>query len=375
MCRAHAAETLRAIPTLPGVFALYGADPNAQPLPHPSAADLRRRITRILAPPQIQPDAASPNPLSKRLNLGSRVARIDYTVTGSEFESTLALYHASAHIFGLEQARRRLKLRTPFFLRFSAENNFPRLYSTNRLSRRALAHTYGPFPSRAAADRYCDSVLDLFLIRRCHEELHPAPDHPGCIYGEMGKCLAPCNRAQIPANAQAYAAEAAAVQAFLDTRGESLLEKLTAQREQASTDLDFERAAELHAQIQEGSRRVVALADPLVAPIPRLRAIIVQKPRKTAPNLPALSSGRRCGSRRTGLHHPGEPRAGELAERASILRPAVRRTNRRALPPPLRLPHWARSPLHSRRPRRARADRRRQLPLRAAPHALRHPAR
>ena len=75
------------------------------------AADLRRRITRILAPP---------DPQSKRLNLRDRVARIDYTVTGSEFESTLTLYHAAAAIFGPTEARRRLRLHTPFFLRFTA---------------------------------------------------------------------------------------------------------------------------------------------------------------------------------------------------------------------------------------------------------------
>ncbi len=274
----HATETLRSIPALPGVFALFGADKSAQPY-LTRAADLRRRITRILAPPQIQADAAGPNPPSKRLNLGSRVARIDYTVTGSDFESTLALYHLSAQIFGLDEARRRLKLRTPFFLRFAAENNYPRLYTTNRLSRRAVANTYGPFPSRAAADRYCEAVLDLFLLRRCHEELHPTPDHPGCIYGEMGKCLAPCNQAQIPAKAAAYAAEAAAVEAFLDTRGESLLAPLIAQREQASASLDFERAAELHTQVQK-VKAAIALADELVQPIPKLRAVIVQKAAK-----------------------------------------------------------------------------------------------
>ena len=270
----RAAEILRGIPALPGVFALRGADEAAQPY-LTRAANLQRRMARLLAPPDTVDNEGRPL-LSKRLNLSARVARIDFTVTGSEFESLLVLYRASAAIFGLDEARRRLKLRTPYFLRFAAENTFPRLYTTNRLAKRSLAHTYGPFPSRAAADRYCEAVEDLFLIRRCHEELDPAPDHPGCIYGEMGKCLAPCNRAQIPAEAAAYAAEAAAVEAFLNTRGESLLTKLTAEREQASTDLNFERAAEVHAQIQK-VKAAVALADDLVAPIPQLRAIIVQK--------------------------------------------------------------------------------------------------
>ena len=265
------AETLRAIPALPGVFALHGPPAVAGQSPAQPyltrAADLRRRITRILAPPDSQ---------SKRLNLRTRVARIDYTITGSEFESTLVLYHASAALFGLAEARRRLRLHTPFFLRFTAENAYPRVYSTNRLSHRALAHSYGPFPSRAAADRYCDAVLDLFKLRRCYEDLAPYPEHPGCVYQEMNKCLAPCNQACTPEGAAAYAAEAAAVEAFFATHGESLLTQLTAQREQASANLDFERAAQLHAQFLR-VKFAAALADPLVQPIPRLRAVIVQK--------------------------------------------------------------------------------------------------
>ena len=262
-----AAEILRAIPALPGVFALHGP-----PAPTPAepyltrAADLRRRITRILAPLDSQ---------SKRLNLRTRVARIDFTITGSEFESTLTLYHASADVFGLAEARRRLRLHTPFFLRFTAENAFPRVYSTNRLSRRALAHTYGPFPSRAAADRYCEAVLDLFKLRRCTEDLAPYPDHPGCVYQEMNKCLAPCNQACTPQGAAAYSAEAAAVEAFFSTHGESLLTQLTTEREQASANLDFERAARLHAQFLR-VKSAATLADPLVQPIPNLRAVIVQ---------------------------------------------------------------------------------------------------
>jgi excinuclease ABC subunit C len=277
----QAAEVLRAIPAAPGVFALHGPHVEGQPRPEPyltRAADLRRRITRLLAPPESQ---------SKRLNLRHRVARIDYIVTGSEFESTLALYHAAADAFGLAEARRRLRLHTPFFVRFTAENAYPRVYSTNRLSKRAHAHTYGPFPSRTAADRYIDAVLDLFKLRRCHEELAPNPEHPGCVYGEMNKCLAPCNQACTPEGAAAYAAEAVAVRRFLDTRGESMVISIGLEREEASAAMEFEKAAALHAQWHK-VKAAQALADELVQPIPRLRAIIVQKaaPATDAPDAP-----------------------------------------------------------------------------------------
>ena len=259
----QAEEILPAIPALPGVFALYGEQANSEPY-LTRAADLRRRMKRLLAPPESQ---------SKRLNLRDRVTRIGYTVTGSEFESTLTLYHAAATIFGPAEARRRLRLHTPSFLRFTMENEFPRVFATNRLSKRGLAQMYGPFPSRAAAERYCDAVLDLFKLRRCHEDLQPYPEHPGCVYGEMKKCIEPCKQA---CTAEQYAAEAAAVKAFFDTHGESMLSQIAADRDKASEEMEFERAAQLHEQYQK-VKAAATLADEIVQPVPKLHAVIVQK--------------------------------------------------------------------------------------------------
>jgi len=259
----QAEEILRSVPASPGVFALRGFKDSDEPY-LTRTADLRRRMRRLLDPPESQ---------SKRLNLRDRVARIEYTVTGSEFESSLVLYEAAAALFGLAEARRRLKLHTPYFLRFTAENAFPRVYATNRLSRRGLAQMYGPFPSRSAAERYCDAVLDLFKIRRCYEDLQPYPEHPGCVYQEMKKCLAPCNIACTP---DEYKAEAEAVQAFFETRGESLLAKIAADREAAAEAMEFETAAALHERYQK-VKAAAALADEVVQPVPRLRAVIVQK--------------------------------------------------------------------------------------------------
>jgi hypothetical protein len=264
---ANAAEILRAVPALPGVFALRGEDARAEPYLM-RTADLRRRMTRLLNPPEEQ---------SKRLNLRDRVRWIEYSVTGSEFESHLVLYDASAAIFGVENARRRLRLHTPFFLRLTMGTAHPRVYSTNRLSKRGLAQTYGPFPSRAAAERYCDAVLDLFRLRRCYEELEVSPQHPGCAYGEMKKCMAPCN---VTCSAEEYAAEAQAVEAFFRTRGESMLAGIAAERERASAEMEFERAAELHEQYGR-VKAAAGLADELVRPVPELAGVVVQAAGKT----------------------------------------------------------------------------------------------
>jgi hypothetical protein len=265
----EAGEILRRVPSLPGVFALRGEQAGAEPY-LTRAADIRRRLTRLLGPPEVGADGLPV--ASKRLNLRDRVRWIEWTVTGSEFESLLTLYTAARGIFGVEQARKRLRLHAPYFLRLTMEHAHPRVYATNRLTKRGLAQTYGPFASRAAAERYCDAALDLFKLRRCYEDLEVSPTHPGCAYGEMKKCMAPCNQT---CTAEEYAAEAAAVERFFATHGQSMLEEIAARREAASAEMEFEQAAALHQQYEK-VKGVAGLASELVRPVPKLRGVMVQ---------------------------------------------------------------------------------------------------
>ena len=120
----RAAEILLEVPAGPGVFCLRGEDAAAQPYLM-RAADMRRRVMRLLAPPET--DGAGQVVLSKRLNLRERVRWVEWTRTGSEFESLLVLYEASAPAFGREEARRRLRLYAPYCVRLTTDNALPRL--------------------------------------------------------------------------------------------------------------------------------------------------------------------------------------------------------------------------------------------------------
>lgn len=257
-----AAETAwEEIPAAAGVFALFGEDAQAEPYIS-RTPNLRRRIRRLLD--------AHPGQ-TKRLQLAGRVARIEYALTGSDFEALLRLYDASWSAFG-ERARKRLHLRAPFLLRMTVENAYPRVYVTNRVTKAAMDELYGPFPSRAAAEAWLEDVLDLFKLRRCREDLAPDPAFPGCVYSEMKKCLAPCFKG---CTNERYAGEAEAVRAFLETRGASLVEALEREREQASELLEFERAAELHGRLVK-ARAVAAAAPEAVRALSRLEGLIVQ---------------------------------------------------------------------------------------------------
>jgi len=165
-----------------------------------------------------------------------------------------------------------MHLRHPAFIRFLGSNAHPRIAVTHRPSLREAAWSYGPFPSRAAAERYADEALKLFLLRRCTDDLDPHPSHPGCVYSEMKMCLAPCYQG---CTDERYAEEATAVQRFLATRGESRLVQLRTARDTASANLEFEAAAAVHAQVQR-VESVRSLAAELVRPLAELRAVILQ---------------------------------------------------------------------------------------------------
>ncbi len=252
---------LAQLPQSQAVFALYGAEARAEPYIG-RTPNLRARLERLL-----QPSAKHP----RRLHLAGLVREIRWQLTGSEFESLLAQFSLLDEVFG-PKAIERMHLRAPAFVRFLGSNPYPRITVTHRASQREADWAYGPFSSRAAAERFSDEMLKLFLLRRCTFELDPDPAYPGCVYSEMKMCLAPCYKG---CSNERYAEEATAVESFLATRGESRLVTLRAQRDQASAELAFESAASLHAQVQR-VEAVHALAAELVRPLSRLRAVILQ---------------------------------------------------------------------------------------------------
>jgi excinuclease UvrABC nuclease subunit len=258
---ADAKAGLNQLPTSSAVFALYGAEAHAEPYIG-RTPNLRGRLERLLQPSEKHP---------RRLQLAGRVRRICWRLTGSEFESLLAQFSLLEEIYGAK-ALERMHLGAPAFVRFLGGNPYPRITVTNRPSQREAGWAYGPFQSRASAERFADEALKLFLLRRCTEELDPNPAHPGCVYSEMKMCLAPCYQG---CSDERYAEEAEAVKQFLATRGESRLVQLRTQRDEASANLEFEAAAAAHAQVVR-VESVRALASELVRPLAELRAVVLQ---------------------------------------------------------------------------------------------------
>ena len=260
---ANDAELWATIPAAPAVFLLRADDPQSEPYAS-KTANLRRRLQRLLGPPTEH---------SKKLNLRDRVRWIEYSLTGSDFESGFLLYGLLRSTFPKTYSNR-LRLRFAPLVKLHLENEFPRASITTRLGRLSGRNVYyGPFPSRTAAEKFASDSLDFFKMRRCVDDLHPDPKFPGCIYSEMKMCLAPCFKG---CSDEEYHAEVARVQAYFDTGGESLVREISVQRDAASANLEFENAASLHARLDKLKPMLSQLAE-IVHRIDRLAGVMVQR--------------------------------------------------------------------------------------------------
>ena len=257
------AEIFLTIPATPAVFLLRGDDPQSEPYAS-KTANLRRRVQRLLG---------LPTEHSKKLNLRERARWIEYTPTGSDFESGFLLYRVLRSLFPKTYSDR-LRLRFAPLVKLHLENEYPRASVTTRLGRLSGRNLYyGPFPSRPAAEKFASDSLDFFKMRRCVDDLHPDPKFPGCIYSEMKMCLAPCFKG---CTDDEYRAEVTRVQNYFDSGGDSLVREISAQRDRASSNLDFENAAALHARIDK-LKPVLTQLPEVVHRIDRLAGVMIQR--------------------------------------------------------------------------------------------------
>jgi excinuclease UvrABC nuclease subunit len=253
-------EALEAIPAASAVFLLRPDAAGSEPYIS-KTANLRRRLRRLLGP-------ASEH--GRRLNLRDRVRRIEYTRTGSEFETGFLLYQVLRAEFPDRYAAR-LRLRGVPVIRLHLGNLYPRASVTTRLGR-DLSLFYGPFSSRAVAEKFASDSLDFFKMRRCIDDLHPDPSFPGCVYSEMKMCLAPCFKG---CSDEEYQLEVDRVRAYLDSGGGSLVREISRERDHASAELEFEAAASLHARLDK-LKPVLSQLGEFVHRLDRFHAIIVQ---------------------------------------------------------------------------------------------------
>jgi len=242
-------EALAALPDISAGFVLWAGGKSAYAA---RTSMLGRRVRRVV----------------KLLALQGLLTRVEYWPVASALEGSLLHYAVTRRLFP-DRYLKLIRLRMPADVKVTLANAFPRTHISTRLSSKAMH--YGPFRSRAEAENFESQFLEFFQVRRCQEDLAPSPEHPGCIYGEMNKCLRPCQQV---VSAEEYRSEVERVVEFLSTNGASLVVPSAAARDRLSEEMNFEEAARQHQRCERISA-VLALRGDLVRDVDRLRGVVV----------------------------------------------------------------------------------------------------
>lgn len=131
------------------------------------------------------------------------------------------------------------------YLKVDRGSSYPRLEWTRRVQREG-ARYFGPFPSSGAARQVLRLLNLTFQLRDCSDNTFRHRSRP-CILYQMGQCCGPCVGLVTPEEYRDRVEQAVQV---LEGKGDSLLNELKKQMEEAAEEEAFEEAAEIRDQIQ-----------------------------------------------------------------------------------------------------------------------------
>jgi len=124
------------------------------------------------------------------------------------------------------------------------EHEFPRL-RFHRGRRTGKGSYFGPFPNAGAVRSTLNLLQKLFMIRQCEDSFFKNRSRP-CLQYQIKRCTGPCVGLIKP---DVYQEDVRHAVLFLEGGGQDLIDHLVRQMDQASSSLDYERAARIRDQI------------------------------------------------------------------------------------------------------------------------------
>ena len=232
-------EALKTAPREPGCYIMRDAD--GAVLYVGKSKDLKSRLGQYFLP------GASDERILINIMLPF-VATVELTVTGSEkeallLENTLIKRYRPPYNVLIRDDK------TYFSLMIDTNHPFPRLEVVRRRSREAPGKgkiLFGPFTSARQARETVKLINKHFSLRNCSQRDFETRTRP-CLRHQMHRCYAPCVK---NIDSETYHKELRRVRLLLEGRGQSMIPELTADMQQASAALNFERAAQLRDQIR-----------------------------------------------------------------------------------------------------------------------------
>ena len=226
--RAAILAAVKHAPTGAGVYRMIGADDAV--LYVGKAKSIRKRIIAYTRPTGLT---------ARIMRMVAATVRMEFVSTQTETEALLL------------EANLIKQLRPRFNVLLRDDKSFPYILITrdhaapqitkHRGARNRPGDYYGPFASVWAVNRTINALQKAFLVRSCSDSFYEARSRP-CLLFQIKRCAGPCTGEVSTADYADYVREA---RDFLSGKSRAVKEQLAHEMQQASEDLEFERAAAL----------------------------------------------------------------------------------------------------------------------------------
>ena len=231
--------TLKRLPDRPGVYLMK--DDRGTVVYVGKAQSLRNRVRSYWQ------KATPAGEIHRIRSVIDRVAEVEYTLTDSVSEALLL----EANLIKRFKPRFNVRLKDDKsypYIKITLADDFPRVERTRKLPNDGSRY-FGPYASAVSVDESMNLVRRLFPFRTCTIDIKDgerALQRP-CLLYHIKKCQGPCIQA---ISKDAYRADIAQVELFLEGRQETLVKALQSEMGSAANRLEYERAAVLRDKVR-----------------------------------------------------------------------------------------------------------------------------
>ena len=223
-------EELKKLPARPGVYIMHDASDAI--IYVGKAISLKNRVRQYFQ--------TSRNKGVKIERMVTQIARFEYIITDSELEALVL----ECNLIKEHRPKYNTMLKDDKsypFIRVTVEEDYPRILFARKMKKDKSKY-FGPYTSAGAVKETIDLLHKLYQIRTCSRNL---PRDIGlerpCLNYHIKQCQAPC---QGYISKEEYRRAVNQAVGFLNGNYDPLLHSLEEKMQQASDDLDFEKAIE-----------------------------------------------------------------------------------------------------------------------------------
>lgn len=218
-------EQLKILPNLSGSYQFF--DENNSIIYIGKAKNLKKRVSNYFNKSQSS---------EKTRVMVPKINKIEFIITNSEVEALIL----ESHLIKKYKPKYNVLLKDdkkfPYFV--ITEEEYPRILVTRKRNKNPIKGKYfGPYTDARAMYATLDLLKKLFPLKQCKT---PKFKNRPCIYHQIGRCQAPCQRLVAPAE---YQETIKNVELFLSGKQNKLVEELRIQMEKYAKNQQFEKAA------------------------------------------------------------------------------------------------------------------------------------